>query len=205
MQRSSRSDPVKRRVKKISPLKKRTASQSPKNALQAGRARTNNRLAGSGTDSDPEKRRRNRKPSVREILDGQCVFSGDRSGQMWVTLNGQWPNSLCFSLSGFYTPLDNVDTRNSTGLSPRSVSQTSMFLFVCANVGLNDTVHPVSALSFSASQMFVSVEKQTKARCPTHGTDWLYSQIVSPKRICVVSRGGNFETFHRLFFLACVT
>ena len=67
-----RSEPVRRKIKKISPLKKRSASYSPKSAGTTA-TRLHKKFAGSSTDSDAEKKTktRNKKKSVKEVIGGE--------------------------------------------------------------------------------------------------------------------------------------
>ena len=70
-----RSEPMRRKVKKISPLKKRSASYSPKSA-GATAARLNRKFGGSSTDSDAEKKSKtkNKKKSMKEVIGGEYCF-----------------------------------------------------------------------------------------------------------------------------------
>ena len=71
-----RSEPMRRKVKKVSPLKKRSASYSPK-SVGATATRVNKKFGGSSTDSDAEKKTKtkNKKKSMKEFIGGEYYFS----------------------------------------------------------------------------------------------------------------------------------
>ena len=64
---------MRRKIKKISPLKKRSASYSPKSATAS---KINKKFAGSSTDSDAEKKAKTKKKkkSMKEVIGSETFL-----------------------------------------------------------------------------------------------------------------------------------
>ena len=66
---------MRRKIKKVSPLKKRSASYSPKSGSLAA-SKLNKKFAGSGTDSDAEKKTKSRKKkkTMKEVIESNIFL-----------------------------------------------------------------------------------------------------------------------------------